>query len=118
MIEQKQRDILFEACKKIATHKNCPAWIETIIRNAVAEAKSIKEEFEGFDTPVTDLRPFEIGDVCKSNRPNDKCKYKIISEHDPIEGIRLFTIQILEGDINNPVGLMVPNVPETFLVRC
>ena len=44
-IYEQQRDILFEACKKVATAQNCPKWIADLLRTEVMRAKQLKEEF-------------------------------------------------------------------------
>ena len=49
-IYEQQRDILFEACKKVATAPNCPKWIADILRTEVMRAKQIKEDFPSLST--------------------------------------------------------------------
>lgn len=110
MIAEKQRDILFEACKEVATNSKCPKWIEDILKTAVIKARNLKTEVQ------TIAKPIEIGDICISSKKDDPCEYKILKEHDSINGVRLFTVQIMKGNINNPEGLIVPNVPETLLL--
>ena len=42
---EKQRDILFDACKKIATDTKCPKWIADFLREEVMKAKQVKDDF-------------------------------------------------------------------------
>ena len=64
-VYEQQRDILFEACKKVATDQKCPKWIADILRDAVMKAKQTKEDFPTLDnsseTPAVAV-PLQIGD--------------------------------------------------------
>lgn len=113
---EKQRDILYNAMKKIATSKNCPDWIEKIIRQAVQEARNIETKKEEFPALSKANEPLNIDDMVETTA-KDECVYKIIEEVDPIEGVRLFNIRVETGDINNMVGQVYHNVPETMLRR-
>lgn len=117
---EQQRDILFEACKKIATDQKCPKWIADILRDAVIKAKNIKDEFPTFDTDQkTTLsdQPLQIGDVVIVNNNNTSCVAKLIEEEMSPGDIRIFNIQVVEGNNNHMIGQIFHNVPETMMRR-
>ena len=82
-IYEQQRDILFEACKKVATAPNCPKWIADILRTEVMRAKQIKEDFPSLstdqETPQEDV-PLEVGSVVVINNNGQSCVAKLVKE--------------------------------------
>lgn len=119
-VYEQQRDILFEACKKVATDQKCPKWIADLLRDAVMKAKQTKEEFPSLDnsseSPTAAL-PLQIGDIVVINNNNACCIAKIIEEP-PFPGdIRIFNVQVTENTKNHNIGQVFHNVPETFMRR-
>ena len=53
-VEKEQRDILFEACRHIATNKRTPEWIAGYLTQAVMKAKAVvNTDFpESLDAPT------------------------------------------------------------------
>ena len=119
-VYEQQRDILFEACKKIATAPNCPKWISDILRAEVMRAKQIKEEFpdlkEVQEVPQEGL-PLEIGSVVVINNNGQSCVAKLEKEAIPVDGIRLFDVQVVENSKNHTIGQTFFNIPETLMKR-
>ena len=119
-ILEKQRDILFDACKKIATDTKCPKWIADFLREEVMKAKQVKDDFTDLkdcqETPQTDA-PFEVNDIVVVTNNGASCVAKLVKEAIPVDDIRLFDIQIVEGDKNNQVGQIYYNIPETLMKR-
>ena len=119
-ILEKQRDILFDACKKIATDTKCPKWIADFLREEVMKAKQVKDDFPDLkdcqETPQTDA-PFEVNDIVVVTNNGASCVAKLVKEAIPVDDIRLFDIQIVEGDKNNQVGQIYYNIPETLMKR-
>jgi RNA polymerase subunit RPABC4/transcription elongation factor Spt4 len=119
-ILEKQRDILFDACKKIATDTKCPKWIADFLREEVMKAKQVKDDFPDLkdcqETPQTDA-PFEVNDIVVVTNNGTSCVAKLVKEAIPVDDIRLFDIQIVEGDKNNQVGQIYYNIPETLMKR-
>ena len=119
-VYEQQRDILFEACKKIATAPNCPKWISDILRSEVMRAKQIKEEFpdlkEGQEVPQEGL-PLEVGSVVVINNNGQSCVAKLVKEAIPVDGIRLFDVQVVENSKNHTIGQTFFNIPETLMKR-
>lgn len=116
-IVEQQRDILFEACKKIATDQKCPKWIADILRDSVIKAKNIKEEFPSFsdqETQVSD-QTLNIGDIVVIHSNGTSCVAKLIEEEDPIDNVRLFNVQIVEQNKTHQLGTVFHNVPETLM---
>ena len=117
---EKQRDILFDACKKIATDTKCPKWIADFLREEVMKAKQVKDDFPDLkdcqETPQTDA-PFEVNDIVVVTNNGASCVAKLVKEAIPVDNIRLFDIQIVEGDKNNQVGQIYYNIPETLMKR-
>jgi RNA polymerase subunit RPABC4/transcription elongation factor Spt4 len=117
---EKQRDILFDACKKIATDTKCPKWIADFLREEVMKAKQVKDDFPDLkdcqETPQTDA-PFEVNDIVVVTNNGASCVAKLVKEAIPVDDIRLFDIQIVEGDKNNQVGQIYYNIPETLMKR-
>ena len=119
-ILEKQRDILFDACKKIATDTKCPKWIADFLREEVMKAKQVKDDFPDLkdcqETPQTDT-PFEVNDIVVVTNNGASCVAKLVKEAIPVDDIRLFDIQIVEGDKNNQIGQIYYNIPETLMKR-
>ena len=119
-VYEQQRDILFEACKKIATAPNCPKWISDILRAEVMRAKQIKEEFpdlkEAQEVPQEGL-PLEVGSVVVINNNGQSCVAKLVKEAIPVDGIRLFDVQVVENSKNHTIGQTFFNIPETLMKR-
>jgi len=117
----KQRDMLFDACKKIATNKNCPVWIKTILTSTVINAKNLTSNKESEEiVPIVETVnniEFKLDDLVKSNITKDDCVYKIEKIGYKIENVQLYDISIVHGNSNNPVGTIIHNVPKTMLVR-
>ena len=117
---EKQRDILFDACKKIATDQKCPKWIADFLREEVMKAKQVKDDFPDLkdcqETHQTDA-PFEVNDIVVVTNNGASCVAKLVKEAIPVDDIRLFDIQIVEGDKNNQVGQFYYNIPETLMKR-
>ena len=117
---EKQRDILFDACKKIATDTKCPKWIADFLREEVMKAKQVKDDFPDLkdcqETPQTDT-PFEVNDIVVVTNNGASCVAKLVKEAIPVDDIRLFDIQIVEGDKNNQIGQIYYNIPETLMKR-
>lgn len=111
----KQRDILFEACKKVATNKKCPPWISEILRNAVMEAKNLKEEFPSFDETEPEVQTLNLNDIVIIESNKTSCKAKLIEETDTIQNIRMFNVQVIETNANHQKGQIFHNIPETFM---
>ena len=93
-IYEQQRDILFEACKKVATAPNCPKWIADFLRTEVMRAKQIKEDFPSLspdqETPKEDV-PLEVGNVVVINNNGQSCVAKLVKEAIPVNGISSLT---------------------------
>lgn len=119
-VYEQQRDILFEACKKVATAPNCPKWIADILRTEVMRAKQIKEEFPSLstdqETPQEDV-PLEVGSVVVINNNGQSCVAKLVKEAIPVDGIRLFDVQVVEMSKNHTIGQTFFNIPETYMTR-
>ena len=119
-VYEQQRDILFEACKKVATAPNCPKWIADILRTEVMRAKQIKEEFPSLstdqETPQEDV-PLEVGNVVVINNNGQSCVAKLVKEAIPVDGIRLFDVQVVEMSKNHTIGQTFFNIPETYMTR-
>lgn len=119
-VYEQQRDILFEACKKIATDQKCPKWIADILRTEVMRAKQVKEDFpdlkEAQEVPQEDA-PLEIGNVVVINNNGVSCVAKLVKEAIPVDGIRLFDVQVIENSKNHTIGQTYVNIPETLMRR-
>lgn len=80
---EKQRDILFDACRKVATDNKCPKWIADLLRDAVMKAKQTKDDFPSFDncteTPLEN-HILSIGDIVIISANNTSCVAKIIEQ--------------------------------------
>lgn len=117
-IVRQQRDILFNACKNIATDKKCPDWISKILTTAAMNAKKLQnvEHVAQQDSAYALSDRLEVGAIVKSNVKNDTCIYKIIKEGLVVQDVQLYDVQILKGDKKNPEGHIVYNVPATMLI--
>lgn len=130
-IEKEQRDILFEACRQIATNKRTPPWIQGYLTQAVIKAKSVAENGGAFpesldggtknevkETPAAE--PLAVGDDV-STKMFDKTTYlaKIVRDDGICDGVQLFSIGELRG--NGPrgeiAGYVIPNVPAHWLKK-
>lgn len=116
-IYEQQRDILFEACKKVATDKKCPSWIADILRDSVIKAKNLKEEFPSFSDPADDTQSssLKLGDIVIISSNDTSCIAKLIEEEDVIDNVRLFNVQVVEKTKNHNIGTIFHNVPETLM---
>lgn len=115
---EEQRNILFEACKKIATDEKCPKWIADYLRDSVMKAKQVKEDFPSLDTPQETAQPdipLQIGDIVLIEANNTSCVAKLVSECIPVDNIRLFDVQVVEGNKYNQKNTIFHNIPETFM---
>ena len=117
-IFEQQRDILFEACKKVATDQKCPKWIADILRDSVMKAKNLKDEsfpsFSDQETPQADQQ-FEVGSVVVIENNNTSCVAKLLNEAVPVDNIRLFDVQVVENSKNHTKGQIFFNIPETMM---
>lgn len=115
--EIKQRDILFNACKVIATNKRTPEWIQKYLITEVTKAKNVDEvdisDLE-LDAPVK--HEFKVDEIVSTTKI-DKTEYKmkIKSEGSVIDGVKLWNCVIVAGDGPRGIGYEIPNVPETWL---
>lgn len=110
-ILEEQRNILFEACKSVATNNRCPEWISKILREAVLKAKGLKEEFPMIDESKIDTStPIEVGDAVISSDPKDHCMYRVTEFTDIVQNEQLCTVVIIKGDVQNPINTLVHNV--------
>lgn len=119
-VYEQQRDILFEACKKIATAQNCPKWIADILRTEVMRAKQIKEDFpelkEAQEVPQ-EGQQLEVGSVVVITNNGQSCVAKLTKEAIPVDGVRLFDVQVVENTPNHSIGQTFFNIPETLMKR-
>ena len=116
-IIRKQRDILFESCKKVATDKKCPDWIAKILGSAVTTARKLQETEKVESTnPLALSKELALDAIVKSNISGDTCIYKIIRVGDVIQDVQLYDVQIVKGNSKNPDNLVIHNVPSTMLV--
>lgn len=114
----KQRDILFEACKKVATDSKCPSWASKVLSDAVRSAKQYRADVAP-DT-VPGVKPIEIGATVKVTQ-HDKSGtiYKIVAKSEIVLGVQLYNLQVIKsGAPELPLGKVRYNVPETWLITC
>lgn len=121
-IERQQCRMLVEAIKKIVTNPRTPNWIKNPLETAVKEAKALKPSEttanqenvpeETFTAPIELDVDVECIDALD---PGDKCLYKIISKGLEIEHVQLYDVQVIKGDKKTPVGIIMHNVPATYL---
>lgn len=117
---EQQRDILFEACKKVATDQKCPKWIADYLRDEVMRAKQIKEEFPSLNTETETTqadKPLEVNDIVVITNNGVSCIAKLVKEAIPVDNIRMFDVQVVQNDKNHNIGQQFYNIPETFMRR-
>ena len=114
-IIRQQRDMLFNACKSVATDKKCPDWISKILSQAALNAKKLQENFVPSNEQQLS-KTLELNAIVKSNKPNDTCLYKIINVGLVVQDVQLFDVVIIKGNSQNPEGSIIHNVPATMLV--
>lgn len=116
---EKQRDILFEACKEIATNKRTPEWISGILTQAVKTARQVKDDFweEGIgDKKQETYKEPQVGLKGKIDMLDNTPYYvEILKEAEEVEGIKLFHIRILNGKGPHAIGSIVYNVPGNWI---
>lgn len=115
-IIRSQRDILFEACKKVATNKKCPDWISKILSDAAIQSKKLQNTEVEITSDFTLSDKIEIGAIVASNKYNDKCIYRITAEGPIVQGVQLYELVVIKGNKDNPEGSVLYNVPENWLV--
>lgn len=114
-IIRQQRDILFNACKSVATDKKCPDWISKVLSTAAMNVKKIQET-EKVETDIELSKALELNAYVKSNKPGDYCIYQIQKIGPEVQGVQLYDVVIVKGNATNPVGSIIYNVPSTMLV--
>lgn len=116
--EAEQRDLLFEAIKKVATDRRTPGWILDVLSKAAMDAKNLARKIPDSldDDKVSSTKSLEVGSLARNIDKSDKCVYKILDLSTEVQGIRLFNVQIVEGNTKNPAGMLIHNVPETKLI--
>lgn len=117
-VYREQLNILLHAMKAVVQTKGCPDWVAYKLNAAVKEAKEYKptgNEVGAVERKYTELH---IGMKCKSTTPGDTCTYEIVSETDPLQGVRMFNIRIISTRGKDPLGYIIPNVPETMIDHC
>ena len=116
--EKKQRDILFEACKSIATNNRTPEWIKRYIMSEVAKAKCVEDEdvIQSMTLDEPTKHEWKVNDLAKTTNI-DKTTYtiKLESESTIIDGVKLWNCEIVDGKGPREKGYKIPNVPETWL---
>ena len=120
-VKTEQLNILMESIRDIVKAKTCPDWVARKLTEAVKRAKTFNGETANGTSNFSEYkvdyeyRPFNIGDNVISNINGDNCLYNIIGQHDPVNGVNLYTVKIIKGNANNPPGHIAYNVPETML---
>lgn len=116
-VEAEQRDLLFAAIKKVATDRRTPGWILDVLSKAAMDAKNLARKLpDSLDTnDVSSTKSLEPGVLARNIDSKDSCLYKVLDISTEIQGIKLFTVQIIEGNDKNPAGMIIHNVPETKL---
>ena len=128
-VEKEQRDILFEACRHIATNKRTPEWIAGYLTQAVMKAKAaVNTDFpESLDAPAevkqqpqVKREPLKVGDVVET-KMFDKTTYQmtILADDGVCDGVQLWKCGNIQGigaraDIE---GYEIPNVPDHWLKK-
>lgn len=119
--EQKQRDILFDAIKRIATNKRTPEWISGALTQAVMAAKQVTDDVDlnsvSLDEHVIhNNNPVAVGKLAQMDTlDNTHYVIKILTQSEEVEGITLWHVQIVQGKGPHAVGSIVYNVPETWI---
>ena len=116
--EIKQRDILFNACKAIATNKRTPEWIQKYLIAEVTKAKNVDatDDISTLELDAPKPHEFKVDEIVSTTKI-DKTEYKmkIKSEGSVIDGVKLWNCVIVAGDGPRGIGYEIPNVPETWL---
>ena len=121
-IERQQCRMLVEAIKKIVTNPRTPNWIKNPLETAVKEAKALKpsettakQENLPEDTLTAPIE-LDVGVECiDALDPSDKCLYKIVDKGLEIDHVQLYNVQVIKGDKKTPIGIIMHNVPATYL---
>lgn len=117
-VYREQLNILLHAMKAVVQTKGCPDWVAYKLNAAVKEAKEYKptgNEVGAAEKKFCELYP---GMHVHSTTPGDTCVYEVVSEADPIQGVRLFNLRIISTRAKDPVGYTILNVPETMIDHC
>ena len=124
-IERQQCRMLVEAIKKIVTNPRTPNWIKNPLETAVKEAKALKQSEtisteenapEPAKNEITENIDLDVGVLCiDALDPGDKCMYKIVDKGLEIEHVQLYNVQVIKGDKRTPAGIIIHNVPATYL---
>lgn len=121
-IERQQCRMLVEAIKKIVTNPRTPNWIKNPLETAVKGAKALKlseTTAKQENVPEETLMPpieLDVGVECMDALdPSDKCLYKIVAKGLEIEHVQLYDVQVTKGDKKTPIGVIMHNVPATYL---
>ncbi len=114
---KRQRAILSNALRTIATNNRTPAWISDICKKEVSKARALESQDEDSPRTQQDFSALEPGDIVRNTDSKDKCVYQLVRVSTTLDGIRLWDIRILKGDERNPQGLLVNNVPENKFVK-
>lgn len=117
---RKQRAILSDTLKEIATNNRTPSWISELCRVGVSKARAL--ELDKNCSCVHEKKgekqsPIVPGDIVRGTDPSDKCSYQVVSLSTTIDNVNLWNIRILKGDKNSPAGLIVNNVPENKISK-
>jgi hypothetical protein len=121
-IERQQCRMLVEAIKKIVTNPRTPNWIKNPLETAVKEAKALKpsettakQENVPEETFTAQIE-LDVGVECiDALDPGDKCLYKIVDKGLEIDHVQLYNVQVIKGDKKTPMGIIMHNVPATYL---
>lgn len=114
-IIRNQRDILFNACKSIATNRKCPDWVSKVLTTAVMNAKQLQKNVKNEN--IAELsKNLELNAVVKSNKENDNCIYKIVKIGPIVQEVQLYDLVIIKGNKDNPEGTIIHNVPSNWLL--
>lgn len=111
-LEKRQLKIIVDAVKKVVTCGRAPDWVKNQLEGAVREAKALKPTVSEEAVEI----PLGVGCECvDALDPKDKCKYEIIKERLEIEGVQLYDVRVTKGDEKTPTGVVMLNVPSTYL---
>lgn len=124
-IERQQCRMLIEAIKKIVTNPRTPNWIKNPLETAVKEAKTLKPS-ETISTEENAPEPakneiienvdLDVGVLCiDALDPGDKCMYEIIRRSLEVDHVQLWDVRVTKGDKRTPAGIIMHNVPSTYL---
>lgn len=128
-LEKEQRDILFDACRSIATNKRTPEWISGYLTQAVMKCKQLAERQsfpESLDSPNSENRPLasseplKVGDRVKT-KMFDKTEYTmtIVKDDGILDDVQLWSCGEIEGHGKRAdiPGYVIPNVPSHWLKK-